>query len=100
MNENADIEAIMWVSAGTDSDVCHLLLAPAPALSCCTSCSTWSKENQRNIDKSESKVIQSSPFPIHMDAVYQEPEGDKRNSELEHLRSNSKLNIRSDAFNA
>ena len=33
MNENADIEAVMWVSAGSDSDVCHLLLAPAPALS-------------------------------------------------------------------
>ena len=65
MNENADIEAVsMWVSAGSDSDVCHLLLAPAP--SCCISCSTLSKENQRiNINKFDSK-IQSSPFPIHV----------------------------------
>ena len=67
MNENADIEAVMWVSAGSDSDVCHLLLAPAPVPSCCISCSTWSKKKQRiNIDKSESKIIQSSTFPIHV----------------------------------
>ncbi len=88
MNENADIEAVsMWVSAGSDSDVCHLLLAPAP--SCCISCSTLSKENQRiNINKSDSK-IQSSPFPIHV-MLCTKKQGDWEKKRQD-LRSYSKL---------